>query len=145
MCNMSKKKSFHPKITKLNHICSVVRDLDKAIQTYEDVYGIDPWEMGGKEDFKYLPGITYVHGKQHDFRGRLAICNALHFAIEPIQPMDEKSHYAEFLREHGEGLHLSMVDIAVKSFVQTVEDRGNEAIFHGYCSGPPFTEKTPCI
>jgi hypothetical protein len=38
-----------------------------------------------------------------------------------------------------------MVDIAVKSFVQTVEDRGNEAIFHGYCSGPPFTEKTPCI
>jgi methylmalonyl-CoA/ethylmalonyl-CoA epimerase len=142
---MSEERIFKPKITKINHICMVVKDMDAAIKRYEDVYGIGPWIMGGEEDFKYLEGTTYVHGKQVDFKGRLALCSALNIELELIQPLDENSHYAEFLREHGEGMHHLMVDIDDKAeYIETVEGRGNEILFQGYVSVPPFTEKIMC-
>jgi len=140
------KKELKPKITKISHVCMVVKDIDKAIETYEKVYGIGPWVMGGEGEFKYLPGTTYVHGKQVDFEGRLALCSSLNVDLELIQPLDDKSHYAEFLREHGEGMHHMLVEVDDKEeYIKLVEGRGNEPIFHGYVSVVPFKEKTHCI
>ena len=142
---MEEKKEFNSHIKKISHICMVVKDMDKSIKTYEEVYGIGPWIMGGKDDFKYIPGTTYVHGKQVDFNGRLAICSMYNVDLELIQPMDENSHYAEFLREHGEGMHHIFVEVDNKDeFVKTVKDRGNETLFEGYVAVPPFTEQIYC-
>lgn len=133
------------KIKKVSHICMVVKDMDEAIRRYEEVYGIGPWIMGAPGEFKYLPGTTYVHGEQVDFEGRLALCSALNVDLELIQPLDDKSHYAEFLREHGEGMHHLYVEVEdPEDFKTTVESRGNETLFEGYVSVAPFKEKTYC-
>lgn len=139
------EKVFKPMITKIGHICMVVKDMDAAIKRYEEVYGIGPWTLGGPEDFEYVAGSLYVHGKQVDFKGRLALCDCLNVTLELIQPMDENSHYAEYLRDHGEGIHHLFAEVTDKDeFVSTVTKRGNEDLFHGYCSVPPFKEKIFC-
>lgn len=142
---MESKEFNKPMITKIGHICMVVKDMDAAIKNFEEVYGIGPWIWVGENDFEYLSGTTYVNGKQVDFKGRLAICDCLNITLELIQPQDENSHYAEFLRENGEGIHHLFAEVADKDdFVKTVEERGNPDIFHGYVAPAPFDQKTFC-
>lgn len=143
---MAGRRTSRRKIGKIQHICMVVRDIDKALKCYEDVYGIGPWILGGTDDFKYLPGTTYVHGKQVDVKARIALCYALNVPLELIQPLDETSPYAEFLREHGEGVHHLMVESGdTKGYLKLAKSRGSKEVFRGYASGKPFTQKLGCI
>lgn len=142
------EKEYQPKIKKIDHCCMVVEDIDRSMRIYEDIYGIGPWVFGGPGEFVYVPGETYVHGKQVDFEGRLAISppiGADGFALELIQPLDDKSHYAEYLREHGDSMHHLMVQIYDKDdWTKTTLDRGNEVTFEGYVSIPPYDQKIFC-
>ena len=75
----------------VDHIGIVVRDCDKVIESWSELFGLGPWnfrEMGGggvklRVAFGYLGNIR----------------------IDLIQPVEGKVLHSEFLEEHGEGLH----------------------------------------
>ena len=75
----------------VDHIGIVVRDCDKVIESWSELFGLGPWnfrEMGGG-------GVTL----------RVAFGYLGKIRIDLIQPVEGKVLHSEFLEEHGEGLH----------------------------------------
>lgn len=114
-----------PVFTETMQIGIVVRDLDATMRRYVDDYGIGPWQV---HEFK--PGDVKEwreHGQLVELSTRIATTMVGHVQWELIQPLDEKSIYARFLREKGEGVHH--IAVAATDFDETLAAearRGNE-------------------
>jgi hypothetical protein len=96
-----------PLFTGILHAAVIVRDLDAAVRTYYDEYGIGPWSI-----FEFN-GDTVVgmsrDDKPADLSWRLALASIGDSVLELIQPLDDRSTYAEFLATHGEGVqHIAL-------------------------------------
>ena len=110
---MEKKPIF----TDVLQVAVVVKNLDEAVKTYYDEYGIGPWAI-----YEFNPETVkdmIIRDKREDYAMRLALCNIGNVQWELIEPKDDKSIYAEFLREHGEGLHH--VAFAVEDYDKAME------------------------
>ncbi|MEM1818700.1 MAG: VOC family protein [Sulfolobales archaeon] len=84
-------------------IAIVVRNLDEAVRRYYDEYGIGPWAI-----YEFNPQVVkdmIIRDRRINYAMRLALCNIGRVQWELIEPKDDVSIYAEFLRKHGEGLH----------------------------------------
>ncbi|HEY1517760.1 MAG TPA: VOC family protein [Solirubrobacteraceae bacterium] len=93
--------------TGVKQVCVVVRDLDAAVRRYYDDYGIGPWYLFRYEDIEGVAG-----GERVRFSVRVALTRVDdRFEWELIQPLDDRSIYAEFLRERGEGVHHVAVEV----------------------------------
>jgi len=83
-------------------VCVVVKDLEKSMATYYDKYGIGPW-AGYRFDKNNVDQMMY-RGKRIDYAMDIGMCKVGNVEFELIQPLDDNNLYAEFLKEHGEGL-----------------------------------------
>ena len=81
----------------------VVEDLDAAVEHYWKMFGIGPWHFYtyGKPLVKEM---TY-HGEPADYKMRIALSYLGPTRIELIQPLEGESVYADFVEEHGYGVH----------------------------------------
>ena len=96
-----------PILKKVLQIGIAVKDLNKTMRTYADEYGIGPWKI-----YEFNPDTVedmIRDDKRLDQRFRIALCNNIgDIEMELIEPLDDKSLYAEFIKEHGEGIqHLA--------------------------------------
>jgi catechol 2,3-dioxygenase-like lactoylglutathione lyase family enzyme len=84
-------------------VALIVPDLDKAVEMYWKVFGIGPWHIYtyGKPLVKTM---TY-HGAPADYKMRVALGYLGPTRIELIQPLEGDSVYADFVKEHGYGVH----------------------------------------
>src|SRR6185295_10788261 len=92
-----------PVFTETMQVALVVRDLEAAMRTYVHEYGIGPWQI-----YEFNPDTVsemMKDGEPAEFAFRLALAMIGTTQWELIQPLDDKSMYAEFLAEKGEGLH----------------------------------------
>jgi len=83
----------------------VVRDLDRTINVLSEVFGIGPFRSityppANREDVE-----TWYMGQSGDFVARLAFAELGPVELELIQPIEGESIWADFIREHGEGIH----------------------------------------
>ncbi len=93
--------------THVKQVCVVVSDLDAAVRSYYDDYGIGPWHL-----FRYEDVEGVVGGERVKFSVRVALTRVDdRFEWELIQPLDDRSAYSAFLRERGEGVHHVAVDV----------------------------------
>ena len=81
----------------------VVQDLDATVEHWVKMFGIGPWHF-------YTYGAPLVkrmsyHGRPVEYRMRLALANIGPLRIELIQPLEGDTVYADFVREHGYGVH----------------------------------------
>ena len=93
-------------------IAIVVRNLDASVDAYENGYGIGPWEF-----HEFLPGDVEDLVKDDapaQYGMRIALATVGRVQWELIQPIDDRSNYAEFLREKGEGVHH--IQVAVDNY-----------------------------
>ena len=70
---------------------------------------IGPWRI-----YRYDSSTskeTILNDQPGEYAMRLALTRVGDVSWELIQPLDEKSIYARFLREHGEGLHHVLFDV----------------------------------
>ncbi len=81
----------------------VVKNLDEAMKKYWEEYGIGPWGIYTFD--KSTVSDMIIRNQRVDYAMRLAVTQIGGVQWELIEPLDEKSIYAEFLKEHGEGLH----------------------------------------
>ena len=110
---------------KVVQIGAVVADLDKAMQGLTAVFGIGPfrvidWPPAGREDM----GRQYF-GEPSDFTARMAFTEVGPVELELIQPVSGRSIWADFLEEHGPGLHHVRFNVDdIKLVVRYVSDQG---------------------
>jgi methylmalonyl-CoA/ethylmalonyl-CoA epimerase len=123
-----------PVFTKTTQIGMVVRDLDATLRTFVDDYGIGPWEI---YEFDSENAKDLCEGGQPVKRSwRLAITMVGQVMWELIEPLDDKSVYARFLAEKGEGVHH--IAVATPSFDDAVAaqaKRGRKLVLSGTFSG----------
>lgn len=92
-----------PLFTQTPQVAMVVPDLDAAMKAYVECYGIGPWRV-----FDFNPGNMAdmtVHGEPAEYAMRIGVATVGSVSWELIQPLDDRSIYAEFLRIRGPGLH----------------------------------------
>lgn len=84
-------------------VAIIVPNLEKAIETYWKLFGIGPWHIYtyGKPLVKTM---TY-HGEPAEYKMRVALSYLGPTRIELIQPLEGETVYADFVREHGYGVH----------------------------------------
>jgi len=83
----------------------VVADLDQAIKVLTDVFGIGPfrvldWPPTGRDDMD-----RRYYGQPADFTKRVAFAEMGSVELELIEPATGDSIWADFLKEHGPGIH----------------------------------------
>src|SRR5438876_11772448 len=90
-------------IEKINQVAMVVRDLDAAVRTYWETFGVGPWRMleFGPETVREL---TY-RGKVQPYKMRIALAMQGDLQLELIESLQGPNIYEDFLRDHGEGMH----------------------------------------
>jgi len=122
-------------------VAVVVRDLDEAVKKYADEYGIGPWKIY-EFDPKTVENMI-IREKREDYAMRIALCNIGNVQWELIEPKDEKSIYAEFLRTCGEGLHH--VAFAVDNYEEAMKffrAKGHKILQGGTWYGLTYTYLT---
>jgi hypothetical protein len=126
-----------PVFTDTLQVAIVVRDLDAAMQTFVEDYGIGPWHI-----YEFNPDNVddmVRNGEPAASAWRLAITMVGKVQWELIEPLDDESIYAEFLRAHGEGLHH--VGVGTKEYGETLAElraRGHEVLMGGLYNGVKF-------
>ena len=101
---MADLESHEFKLDSFDHIGLVVKDRDAAAESWSSLLGIGPWRMTEGSVVK------------------LAHASLGPVQFELIEPVAEKSLWADFLNTHGEGLHhicarVGDVDAAVAKLV----------------------------
>lgn len=84
-------------------VAVVVADLYKAMKNYYEIYGIGPWKI-----YTFNPATVrqmIIRDKLENYSMKLALCDIGNVQWELIEPLDKKSIYYEFLKQHGSGLH----------------------------------------
>ena len=111
---------MEPICTKIEQISIVVRDVDVVVQLFAEQYGIGPWlvaNFGTKDgDGAFNSNSVEVkdvilHGKYvGDYGAKIGICDIGDFQIELIEPLDDRSLFAEYLQERGVGCQHMAID-----------------------------------
>lgn len=110
---------------KVVQIGAVVADLDRAMQGLTAIFGIGPfriidWPPAGREDME-----RQYHGEPSDFTARMAFTEVGPVELELIQPVSGRSIWADFLEEHGPGLHHIRFNVDdIEQVVQFVSNQG---------------------
>ena len=83
----------------------VVADVELATHNLTEIFGIGPfriidWPPQGRTDIE-----KFYHGEPGDFTARMAFTELGPVELELIQPMEGKSIWADFLHDHGGGIH----------------------------------------
>jgi hypothetical protein len=86
-------------------IGAVIHNIDQSMKVLEEVFGIGPWRV-----LQWPPeGCTDMdriyQGRPADFTARMAFAELGPIEIELIQPLAGESIRADYLVEHGPGLH----------------------------------------
>ena len=97
-----------------NHICVATNDIDRAVRTWSDRYGIGPWSLWTKDASNM---DARVDGEATELAMRVALCRlSPTFRIELIQPLDHRSPYARSLAERGGADHIHHVRFEVADY-----------------------------
>ncbi|MDY7040834.1 MAG: VOC family protein [Chloroflexota bacterium] len=115
-------------------VCVVVKDLQKAMENYWELFGMGPWAI-----YTFAPPTltdTTVRGESVPYTMKLAVTQIGNVQWELIEPLTGPSTYAEFLEEHGPGLHHVAVHVDdYDKTVSTLEKHGIGVLMGGNFHG----------
>jgi hypothetical protein len=110
----------------------VVADIDQTIRYLGEIFNIGPfriidWPPDGRTDIQ-----KFYHGKPGDFAARMAFTELGPVELELIQPLHGNSIWADFLRDHGGGIHHLRFNVENIAPVQEyLAENGIESAQHG--------------
>ncbi|MFC1950151.1 VOC family protein [Chloroflexota bacterium] len=108
------------KVTGINQVALVVKDLQKTMENYWNILGIGPWDVLSWE--APLVHHRQYHGKPAWAREKIAITRVGAVEFELCQPVEGDSIYRDFLMEHEEGLHhMNFLTDSLDDMDKTVE------------------------
>jgi methylmalonyl-CoA/ethylmalonyl-CoA epimerase len=114
----------------ITQVAMIVKDLDQTIENYWMEFGIGPWHIYTYEK----PLIKYMsyHGEPSDYKMRMALAPFGQMQLELIEIIEGDSIYADFVKEHGYGIHhIQFLVDDVQSALAEVEAAGLKVIQDG--------------
>lgn len=87
----------------IDQVAILVKDLEEAVENYWNMFGIGPWHF-----YTYAkPFVREMSYRGHpaDYKMRLALSQLGSMRIELIEVKEGDSIYADFIKEHGYGVH----------------------------------------
>ncbi len=102
MRQIAPKMREHLALPPPDQIGVVVRDVQKAIEAYTELFQWGPFEVVERE---YTESTSTYRGKPANFKYRIAYAQLGPIQLEMIQPLRGKTIYDEFLETRGEGFH----------------------------------------
>ncbi len=93
---MADSGSRKAKLETVNQIGIVVKDCEKVIESWEQMFGIGPWTVITN---------TGTDSEGNPLEMKLAFAYMGDLELELIEVVKGKILHSEFLEEHGEGLH----------------------------------------
>jgi len=87
-------------LEKVNQVGIVVRDMDRTIKNYREIFGISFPRVVVPDYFNRV-----YRGNPENFRMKIGLAMMGEMQIELIQPLEGKTAYGEFLEKWGEGIH----------------------------------------
>jgi catechol 2,3-dioxygenase-like lactoylglutathione lyase family enzyme len=114
--------------TGINHIGIATNDLDRAVRTWADRYGVGPWSVYTKDASNMS---ARVDGAPTEFAMRVALASLSPTArIEIIQPLDDRSPYAQSLARNGGADHIHHIRFDVDDYDAAVVRLRDELGLH---------------
>jgi len=108
----------------ITQVAIIVENLEKAVENYWKIFGIGNWHFYtyGKPLVKKMS----CRGKPCEYKMRVALSYFGNMRIELIQMMEGDTIYADFVRNHGYGVHHFGV------LVENMKDALNQAEAAGF-------------
>jgi methylmalonyl-CoA/ethylmalonyl-CoA epimerase len=100
-------------LTNLSHVGIAVKDAEATAKWMSTI-----WNIGQPQVFDYEPKASDLIAGQ-PFKVRIVNIKFGAFPIELLQPLDDKSIWAKFIAEKGEGIHH--VAVGVSNYDQIVD------------------------
>ena len=97
-----------PLVTDVVQIGVVVKNVDETVQHYQKILGLYDWHINYVDTRKGMGTEFRMRNREVDVKAKIAWINIGNVELELIQPQDEESVYAEFLKEKGPGVHHIM-------------------------------------
>jgi len=123
-----------PLLTRVVQVAMVVNNVEASVRRYWDDLGVGPWKL-----YTLNPSNTSnttFHGRlvQHSFRAALTEFGDVEWEL--IQPLDNRSVYAEHLAAHGEGLHHVAFEVEdFEKVTKELKSKGYENVQSGRVFG----------
>lgn len=117
----------------------VVTDLEHCISCYEKLLGWNDWSFSSVDTAKGRGRRFTFAGAPCEVRAKIAWTVQGGLELEVIQPLDENGIYAEFLLDHGPGLHHVMLQ--TKDYDSSMNDfraSGYEVVASGELQNSRF-------
>ncbi len=112
------------KLPPISQIGIVTRDMHKAVEYYETLFGLGPWTVYDSTPDKY-----WYRGKPSHMRLRQGKAMLGGIELELVQPLEGESPFHEFLTNHGEGLHhVAFNTDDFDAMVRQFQDAGFESL-----------------
>ena len=86
----------------------VVRNAEETAMNYRTLLGLDDWQINYVDTRAGIGGNFHRANKPIEAKAKIAWMNIGNVELELIEPQDDDSAYARFLREKGPGIHHVM-------------------------------------
>jgi methylmalonyl-CoA/ethylmalonyl-CoA epimerase len=109
-------------------VAILVKDLEETVENYWNMFGIGPWHF-----YTYAKPLVRqmsYYGHPAEYKMRIALSQIGPLRIELIEAKEGDSIYADFIKEHGYGVH---------HFGILVEDM-EDALLQAYTTGLNMTQ-----
>jgi len=119
-----------PIFKQITQVAMVVKSVEVTAKRYWDDLGIGPWDFYTLDPSN--TGEMRLRGEPVEHAFRAALTKVGDVSMELIEPLDDRSIYAEHLAEHGEGLHH--VAFKVEDFEKTrqhMKEKGYDELQSG--------------
>lgn len=121
------------KAKSLYRIGVVVKDADATAAKFAEYFEIDESKKMVVDTSQYKHDDFYHYDRKVDFDMKLIIFPLGGIEIELIEPLDNRGPYAEWLRNHGEGLHHFNIEVDDnKNFQKAMEELNVPLLTGGY-------------
>lgn len=125
------------KLPGLGQVGIVVKDLERTMEYYQEVFGIGPWVVSEG-------GVVWCKrkGEEVDINRNVALAQAGTVQIELVELIEGESIHKEFLGERGEGVHH--LGFFVSDFdrrLEAAEKEGIEVLQQGLIKQKGLTVK----
>jgi methylmalonyl-CoA/ethylmalonyl-CoA epimerase len=135
MISVQRPNSTHGLVNAFQ-VCVVVPDVEAAMAQWWEEYGVGPWKVWDLGPHNLTDQEVDERPEQYAFRCAITQWGPLEFEL--IQPLDERSIYAQSLAEHGQRPHLHHLHCEVEDYDATLEhfrSRGHRAKMSGGLGG----------
>ena len=104
----------------------VVSDVNKAIKGYRDILRVREWNINNVDTMIGKGGNFHDNGDPIQARAKIAWVTIGNVELELIEPQDQHSLYADFLRENGPGIHHVMLD--TPDYANAIDHMGKQNV-----------------